>query len=112
MFVTDAGGFGGFGEVLAVSQFRIGIGFEQVDSAVGRESQVDPGIAAEAECAVDAFAQVWDFRFQAGRQVVGSACGGADLFTIGEVPLDLAGGDPRGVVAELGELQLPDGEGL
>ena len=47
-----------FGEVFAVGELRVGVGFEQVEVALGGQAEVEAGVAGEAEEAVDALAEV------------------------------------------------------
>ena len=48
------------GKVLAIGKLRIGICFEHIDLARSIEPQIDAGVAAHAQCAVDAAADMPD----------------------------------------------------
>src|SRR5262245_22432914 len=58
--IADAVVLGGGREFLALRNFGIGIHFEEIGRAVGRETEVDTGIAVELERAVNPFRQALD----------------------------------------------------
>ena len=48
------------GDFLALGDFRIGIGFDEIQRAVGREAEVDARVSIETERLVDAFRRSLD----------------------------------------------------
>ena len=62
--VLHAGGLGAVGEVFVGGDLRVGVGFEQVELALGRQAEVEPRVAGQAEVTVDALAEVGDLLLQ------------------------------------------------
>ena len=108
----QAVGFGAFGEVFAVHDLGVGVGFEEVGVAVGGDAKVHAGVAAELEGAVGAFGEFGEVGGEAAGEGGGGAGGEADFLLVFVVPLDFAGGDVGGAGAEFVEEDFPCGEGL
>src|SRR5436309_2869282 len=59
----------GIREVFVLGDLRIGVGLEQIEDAVVRESVIEPRISAEAEMPVDALGKALDMTRHFRRQV-------------------------------------------
>src|ERR1044072_241052 len=65
-------------ELLAFGYFRIGIGFNEIGSAVGREAKVDTCVSIQPHSSADAFRCSLDARRHVGREVFGRSVHDSD----------------------------------
>ena len=95
-------------ELLAFCDFGIGIGFDEIGSAVGRETKVDTSISIEPQCSVDTFRCSLDTGGHVRREVFGRPVHDSDARLIIGIVLGLFGGDlPCPLAAQAAEFQLP-----
>src|SRR5690606_1868372 len=107
--VRDVDHVGGAGEVLAVGELRVGVRLEHVELAGDVEAQVDAGVAAQLEHAVDAPRDVLDvFGHLVGH--VGDAGHDADLLLVLRTPLRALGRDAVSSLGQVLPAHLPDGQ--
>src|SRR5262249_32305929 len=81
-----------------------------IGNAVGREAEIDPGIAVELERAIDALGGLLDRGDQLGREVLGRTDVDTVALLVFEVVLDLLGGDRPRALRQTAEIELPDRE--
>src|ERR1044071_6155626 len=95
-------------ELLAFCYFGIGIGFDEIRSAVGREAKVDTCVSIEPQCPVDTFRCSLDAGGHVWREVFGRPIDDSDARLIVGIVLGLFGGDlPCALAAQIAEFQLP-----
>ena len=93
---------------MAFRYFGIGIGFNEIRSAVGREAKVDACISIEPQCSVDAFRCPLDASSYFRREVFGRPVCNSDAFLIIGIVFGLFGGDlPCPLTAQVTEFQFP-----
>src|SRR6185437_8717296 len=97
------------GEFLAFRDFGVGIGFDEIWSAVGSEAKVDARISIEPERPVYAFRCSLNAGGYLRREVFGRPVHDSDALLIVEIVLGLFSGDlPRPLTAaKTAEFQLP-----
>ena len=69
-------------ELLALRDFGIGIRFNEIRSAVGREAKVDARVSIEPQCSVDAFRCSLNAGGYLRREVLGRPVYNSDAFLI------------------------------
>ena len=84
---------GGIGEFFDLGDLGIGIGFEEVGRVVGREAEIDAGVAIEFQGAADPLGQLLDAGAQLRRQFLGRPGRDAAALLIFRIVLDLLRGD-------------------
>src|SRR5215510_10866587 len=96
-------------ELLALRDFGIGIRFNEIRSAVGREAKVDARVSIEPQCSVDAFRYSLNMSGYLRRKVLGRPVYDSDALLITWIVFDLLGGyEPCTLVAHGAEFQFPN----
>ncbi len=94
-------------EFLALGDFRIGIGFEEIRRAVRREAEIDARIAVQFQRPIDPLCHVLDARRQLRRKILGRTVTDAAPFLIIGIVFDLLGGDVPIAVRHILKSQFP-----
>ena len=81
------------GEFLALRDFGIGVRFDEIQRAVGSETNVDARVAVEPQCPLDALRQSLNPAAHLRRKALGRAVFNSDALLIVGIVLDLLGGD-------------------
>src|SRR5215510_3541425 len=96
-------------ELLAFCYFGVGIGFNEIWSAVGREAEVDTRISIEPQCPIYAFCCSLNAGVCLRREVLGWPVHNSDALLIFGIVLGLFGGYlPRALTAQAAEFQFPN----
>src|SRR5262245_52288518 len=96
-------------ELLALRDFGIGVRFNEIRSAVGREAKIEARVAIEPERSVDAFGYSLNTIGHLRRKVLGRPILNPDALLIAGIVFDLFGGDvPRTLAAHAAEFQFPN----
>ena len=96
-------------ELLTLRYFGIGIRFDEIRSAVGREAKVDACVSIEPQCSVDAFRCSLNAGGYLRRKVLGRPVYNSDAFLITGIVFDLFGGYlPCPLAAHAAEFQFPN----
>ena len=95
-------------ELLALRDFGIGVRFNEIGSAVGREAKVDTRVSIEPQCSVDAFRYSLNMGGYLRREVLGRPIYNSDALLITVIVFDLLGEgrhrDPAIVHQRLGQI--------
>src|SRR6185437_12474378 len=99
----------GRSELLALRDFGIGVRFDEVRSAVGREAEVDARVAVEPQCSVDALRYSLNMGGYFRRKVFGWTIHDSHALLIAGIVFDLFGGYlPCPMTAHAAEFQFPN----
>src|SRR2546421_1597829 len=99
----------GYSELLAPRYFGIGIRFDEIRSAVGREAKVDACVSIEPQCPVDAFRCALNAGVYLRREVLNWPVYDSNTFLITGIVFGLFGGYlPRALTAQAAEFQFPN----
>jgi len=79
-------------ELLALRDFGIGVRFNEIRNAVGREAKVDARVSIEPQCSVDAFCYSLNTGGHLRRKVLGRPIHNSDAFLITGIVFDFLGG--------------------
>ena len=79
-------------ELLALRDFGIGVRFNEIRGAVGREAKVDARVSIEPQCSVDAFRYPLNTGGYLRRKVLGRPIYNSDALLITGIVFDLLGG--------------------
>src|SRR5450631_2370666 len=93
-------------ELLALRDFGIGVRFDEIQGAVGREAKVDARVSIEPQCSVDAFRRSLNAGVYLRRKVLGRPIHNSHALLITGVVFDLLGG--YGLAAHGTEFQFPN----
>ena len=110
--IIESHAHGGLGEVFAVGELGVGVGFEEIGLTIGREAEVHACVARELERTVGALGELGEFFGEPVGQVFGQTGVELDFLLVVVVPLDAGGGDAWRAFAEGAKVHLPDGEGV
>src|SRR5262249_16648289 len=105
--VWDAVGSRRGGEFLAFRDLGIGIGFQEIRDAVGREPEVDAGIAVEFQRAIDSLGQLLDAGGEFRGQILGLSVQDVAALLVAGIVLGLLGRDEPVAFRHVAEFQLP-----
>ena len=96
-------------ELLALRYFGIGIGFNEIRSAVGNEAKVDTCVSVEPQGPVDALRRSLNAGVYLRREVIGWPVHDSDAFLVVGIVFGLLGGDlPCPLTAQAAEFQFPN----
>jgi hypothetical protein len=93
-------------ELLALRDFGIGVRFNEIQGAVGREAKIDARVSIEPECSVDAFRCSLNAGEYLRRKVLGRPIHNSHALLITGIVFDLLGG--YGLAAHSAEFQFPN----
>src|ERR1700756_5326416 len=82
----------GSSELLALRDFGIGVRFDEIRNAVGREAEVDARVSIEPQCSVDALCYSLNTGGYVRRKVLGRPVLNSDALLITGIVFDLFGG--------------------
>ena len=91
-------------ELLALRDFGIGVRFNEIQGAVGREAKVDARVSIEPQCSVDAFRCSLNAGAYLRRKVLGRPIYNSDALLITGIVFDFLGGY---ALAEGGQYRAP-----
>ena len=93
-------------ELLALGDFGIGVGFNEIRSSVGREAKIDARVSIKPQCSVDAFRRSLNAGEYLRRKVLGRPIYNSHALLITGIVFDLLGG--YGLAAHGAEFQFPN----
>src|SRR6516225_4053023 len=96
-------------ELLALRDFGIGVRFNEIGSAVGRQAKVDARVSIKPQCSVDAFRYSLNAGVDLRRKVLGRPIHDSDPLLIIGIVFDLLGSyQPCTLAGHGAEFQFPD----
>ena len=98
-------------ELLALGDFGVRIGFDEIGRAVGGEAKVDAGVAVELQDPVDAFRRALNAGAQLRREILGRPVDDSDALLIVGIVFGFFGGDVPGLAPGRQRLGTRWGEG-